>query len=60
MTTNLDIITKEKKMSISHSIVPNGKAMVTNHSGDRPISSLIGRRWNLGIAQRFLEKSSRL
>ena len=28
--------------------------MVTNQSGDRPISSLLGRRWNLGIAQRFL------
>ena len=27
--------------------------MVTNQSGDRPISSLLGRRWNLGIAQRF-------
>ena len=35
--------------------------MVTNHqSEDRPISSLLGRRWNLGIAQRFSEKSSRL
>ena len=27
--------------------------MVTNQSSDRPISSLLGRRWNLGIAQRF-------
>ena len=30
--------------------------MVTNQSSDRPISSLLGRCWNLGIAQRFLEE----
>ena len=35
------------------------KAMVTIQSGDRSICSLLGRRWNLGIAQRFIEKSSR-
>ena len=29
------------------------KAMVTNQSSDRPISSLLGRCWNLGIAQRL-------
>ena len=34
------------------------KAMVTTQSGDRLISSLLGRHWNLGIAPRILEKKS--
>ena len=29
------------------------KAMFTNQSSDRPISSLLGRCWNLGIAQQL-------
>ena len=33
-------------------------ATVTTQNGDRPICSLLGRRWNLGIARRFAEKSS--
>ena len=42
-------------LSLKHSFTfpAMSKAMVTNQSSDRPISSLLGRCWNLGIALRL-------